>query len=158
MGDAPRSTRRPSSRDASAPDESVVDAGAAEDEGPRSGSNRRGADRLEVLWSVDCETEDTFLYAAIANISAMGIFVRTEEPLAIGTELSLRFAPPRCPESEPLVVRGRVQWVNPVRPGGDNPNPGMGIRFIELDLPTRERLVEAVRSIAYLREDVAVHS
>lgn len=153
MGDAPRSTRRPSSRDAITPDESVAD-----ESGPRSGSNRRSADRLEVLWSVDCETEDTFLYAAIANISAMGIFVRTEEPLAIGTELSLRFAPPRCAESEPLVVRGRVQWVNPVRPGGDNPNPGMGIRFIDLDLPTRERLVEAVRSIAYLREDVAVHS
>jgi type IV pilus assembly protein PilZ len=153
MAGVPRSTRR-----------SVGDAPAGEDDDPpRSGANRRSADRVDVTWSVDCETEDTFLYASIANISAMGIFVRTESPLAIGTELSLRFAPPRRPAlsagpaaGEPLVVRGRVQWVNPLRPGGDNPNPGMGIRFVDLDLPTRELLVEAVRAIAYLREDAAV--
>ena len=153
MGGAPRSTRRPASRD-----DGSVGPSAPDDDEPRSGSNRRSADRLDVLWSVDCETEDTFLYASIANISAMGIFVRTESPLPVGTELSLRFAPPRWSAGEPLVVRGRVQWVNPVRPGGDNPNPGMGIRFIDLDLPTRELLVEAVRSIAYLREDVAINA
>jgi len=153
MGGAPRSTRRPASRD-----DGPHGPSAPDDDEPRSGSNRRSADRLDVLWSVDCETEDTFLYASIANISAMGIFVRTESPLPVGTELSLRFAPPRWSAGEPLVVRGRVQWVNPVRPGGDNPNPGMGIRFIDLDLPTRELLVEAVRSIAYLREDVAINA
>lgn len=150
MAGVPRSTRRP-----------LLEAPAAE--AGADGSNRRSADRFDVTWSVDCETEDTFLYASIANISAMGIFVRTEAPLPIGTELSLRFAPPHRPRTgavagggEPLVLRGRVQWVNPVRPGGDNPNPGMGVRFVDLDLATRELLVEAVRSIAYLREDVAV--
>ena len=40
------------------------------------------------------ETEDTFLYACITNISAMGIFVRTDTPLPVGTRLTLRFAPP----------------------------------------------------------------
>src|SRR5580692_8120694 len=55
---------------------------------------RRSSERVEVLWSVDCETEDTFLYASITNISEMGIFVRTTEPLAIGTAVTLRFAPP----------------------------------------------------------------
>jgi type IV pilus assembly protein PilZ len=52
-----------------------------------------------------------------------------------------------------LVLRGSVQWVNRVRPTGDNPNPGMGIRFLDLAPDDRERLVEAVRAIAYLRED-----
>jgi type IV pilus assembly protein PilZ len=119
-----------------------------------SGSERRSADRVDVTWSVDCTTEDTFLYASIANISALGIFVRTEAPLALGTELTLRFSPeePAAAEGE-LVLRGTVAWINPVRPGGDNPNPGMGVRFIDIDLPTRERLVEAVRTIAYLRPD-----
>lgn len=144
MSGGPRSTRR--SRDASAAD----------------GDDRRSEGRVDVTWSVDCETEDTFLYASIANISAMGIFVRTESPLEPGTAVQLRFAPVTSAAGEPLVSRGplllkgTVQWVNPVRPGGDNPNPGMGIRFVDLDLPTRELIVEAVRSIAYLREDVAV--
>jgi type IV pilus assembly protein PilZ len=127
-----------------------------------SGANRRSAQRVDVMWSVDCSTEDTFLYASIANISAIGIFVRTESPLEPGTELTLRFSPRGTSEPQQvdgvdlagdLVLRGSVQWVNRVRPGGDNPNPGMGIRFLELAPAERERLVEAVRSIAYLREE-----
>lgn len=114
---------------------------------PDSG-NRRSADRFEVVWAVDCETADTFLYASISNISELGIFVRTIEPLSIGTKLLLRFAPPGCP---PFSLCGQVQWINPLRALGDNPNPGMGIRFIDLTQPMREQLVEAIRTIAYVR-------
>jgi type IV pilus assembly protein PilZ len=32
----------------------------------------------------------------------------------------------------------------------DNPNPGMGIRFIDLTLEARERLIDTVRTIAYV--------
>jgi len=125
-----------------ADDERVAESGARE---------RRSGERLDVLWSVDCETEDTFLYAAITNISEMGIFVRTTEPLAVGTSVTLRFAP--LHESEPFALDGIVQWVNAVRLLEDNPNPGMGIRFSRLTLPDRERIVEAIRTIAYLREE-----
>lgn len=115
-----------------------------------STDERRRSGRYDVTWPVDCEGEDTFLYAAIANISAMGIFVRTVEPLEIGSELTLRFAP-TAPPAEPFVLRGAVQWVN--RDVARSPNPGMGIRFIELSPDDRERIVEMVRTIAYLRED-----
>ncbi len=111
--------------------------------------NRRTSDRYEVTWAVDCETEDTFLYASIRNISAMGIFVRTVEPLEVGTRVTLRFAPPSTTESFLLV--GDVQWVN--RDVVSSPNPGMGIRFIDLSLDDRERIVDAIRTIAYLRDD-----
>ena len=117
---------------------------------PVSGTNRRSAERIDVTWSVDCETEDTFLYAAITNISELGIFVKTTEPLPAGTHLTLRFAPPN---SKPFVFEGKVQWVNYVRPLADNPNPGMGIRFINLTPDDRETLVEIIRTIAYLRDE-----
>lgn len=113
--------------------------------------DRRSTERVDVLWSVDCETEDTFLYAAITNISEMGIFVRTTEPLAVGTQVTLRFASPH--QSEPFILGGVVQWVNRVRPRESNPNPGMGIRFVTLTLADRERIVETIRTIAYLREE-----
>ena len=113
-------------------------------------TNRRRTDRYEVTWSVDCETEDTFLYAYITNISEMGIFVRTEKPLPVGTKLVLRFAPPRSTAS--FRLRGIVQWINPVRPLAENLNPGMGIRFEALTPADRERIVEAVRTIAYVRQ------
>ena len=115
----------------------------------RPGAERRTADRIDVVWSVDCETEDTFLYANITNISEVGIFVRTNEPLEVGTRVTLKFAPPGS--REPLVLTGQVQWVNPIRMLASNPNPGMGVRFIDLTQESRERLIEAVRTIAYVR-------
>lgn len=114
------------------------------------GKNRRTVERVEVVWSVDCTTEQTFLYASITNISALGIFVQTNEPLPVGTQMTLRFAPPGS--QEPFVVPGVVQWLNPVRPMAENLNPGMGIRFVGLSLEDRERLVEAIHTIAYVRD------
>jgi len=110
---------------------------------------RRSHDRFDVEWSVDCVAEDTFLYASIANISAMGIFVKTTDPLAIGTRLVLSFAPPGY---EPFKLEGEVAWINPLRSNGDNPNPGIGVRFVNLLPDDRERLVEVIRTIAYVRE------
>ena len=100
-------------------------------------------------WSVDCVADDTFLYASIANISEMGIFVRTTDPLVIGTRIVLAFAPPG---HDSFKLEGEVAWVNKVRETGDNPNPGMGVRFVGLTLEERERLVEVIRTIAYVRE------
>jgi type IV pilus assembly protein PilZ len=53
----------------------------------------------------------------------------------------------------PFEVRGCVTWINPVREHGENLNPGMGIRFEDLTPEARERVVELVRTIAYLNVD-----
>lgn len=112
--------------------------------------NRRRSERVPVCWEVDCETEDTFLYASIRNISALGIFVATREPLEVGTRLTLRFAPPEC--RTPFTLAGVVQWINPVKALSESRNPGMGIIFVDLTADDRERLVESIRTIAYVRE------
>jgi len=102
-----------------------------------------------VSWDVDCATEETFLYASIANISAMGIFIRTTKPLDVGTPVDLSFAPPK---EEPFRLRGVVAWINRVRENGDNPNPGMGVRFTDLSSEARERLVDVIHAITYVRD------
>jgi type IV pilus assembly protein PilZ len=112
-------------------------------------AERRTSDRYDVEWAVDCVASDTFLYASITNISEMGIFVRTTEPLKLNTKLRLTFAPPGA---ESFELEGCVAWVNRVRDDGDNPNPGMGIRFGNLQPDERERLVDVIRTIAYLRD------
>ncbi len=114
---------------------------------------KRSAQRVEVMWSVDCETEDTFLYASIMNISKMGIFVRTDEPLPVGSELTLRFTPRG--DEPTFTMQGRVQWVNRVHTFGENLNPGMGVKFVSLTPDQRERLVATIHTIAYLRNDPA---
>lgn len=120
-----------------------------EDEDARLAPSRRHFERYEVEWAVDCVASDTFLYASITNISEMGIFVRTVEPLREGTLLRLAFAPPG---GEGFTLDGCVAWVNRVRENGDNPNPGMGVRFVELRPEDRERIVSIVRTIAYIRD------
>jgi type IV pilus assembly protein PilZ len=124
--------------------ESLLD---APDPAPRR-DDRRSHDRYDVEWAVDCVAEDTFLYASIANISAMGIFVKTTEPVPVGTRLVMSFEPPGVP---PFKLEGEVAWINRVRPDGDNPNPGMGVRFVNLHADERERLVGVIRTIAYVR-------
>jgi type IV pilus assembly protein PilZ len=126
------------------------------DEQPEEGEllpdseNRRSHDRFVVEWSVDCRTEDTFLYASIRNISELGIFVYTRDPLSIGTRVTLRFAPEGVAAA--FLLEGVVQWINPVRLLSDNRNPGMGIRFVDLSPENRERIVEAIHTIAYVRD------
>ncbi|MBX3186868.1 MAG: TIGR02266 family protein [Labilithrix sp.] len=131
-------------------DERMAVPGAVQEkEAVEDPSDRRNFDRYDVEWAVDCVASDTFLYASITNISEMGIFVRTDEPLTINTKLRLSFAPPGA---TPFKLEGCVAWVNCVRDDGDNPNPGMGIRFVDLRPEERERLVEVIRTIAYLRD------
>jgi len=83
---------------------------------------RRSFDRFDVEWSVDCVADDTFLYASIANISAMGIFVKTTDPLPVGAGLVLSFAPPGY---KPFKLEGKVAWINRVRP---EPGNGRALR------------------------------
>jgi type IV pilus assembly protein PilZ len=115
------------------------------------GPDRRSYERIPVRWSVDFQSGDTFLYSYITNISAMGIFIYSESPLQVGSQLSLTFAPPN---SEAFELIGEVAWVNPYRTDGENLNPGMGVRFVELQPEMRERLVDLVRTIAYLPDSV----
>jgi type IV pilus assembly protein PilZ len=116
--------------------------------GSQGGIERRLHERFETSISVDYSSGDTFLFSYIQNISEMGIFIRSDEPLPIGTVLELRFAPDG---QEAIELAGEVTWVNPYRPFGDNLNPGMGVRFQYLSPEMRERIVALVRTVAYLR-------
>lgn len=121
------------------------------------GSNRRGEARHAVHLNVDCNSGDSFLYAYITDISSMGIFIRTDTPLPVGTMLELGFSPPASsgnhkddPQGRRLELSGEVMWNTT---GQDNAAPGMGVRFHHTSPKTRSRLLEIVRAIAYLDKD-----
>ena len=116
-----------------------------------SGAERREHQRFDTSIAVDYASGDTFLFAYLQNISEMGIFIRTDHPASIGTRLRLRFH--ADPDEEPLTLDGVVTWINPLRASGDNLNPGMGVRFMELSPDKREQVVSLVRTVAYLNDD-----
>lgn len=114
-----------------------------------SGRDRRRFERVLVDVEVDYGHDDTFLFAYITDISAMGIFIRTNNPEPAGTRMNLRFTPPGL--DEPLELEGLVIWVNPYRPGDrDNLNPGMGVQFVDLEDWQLARLTDFVKTFAYL--------
>lgn len=115
-----------------------------------SGAERRAWQRIVVDLEVDYGDQDNYLFAYIRDISATGIFVRTNNPEPRGTLLNLRFTPPDG-GPEPLELEGEVMWINAYRPGDpDNLHPGMGIRFVDLTSESRQRLVEFIKTFAYL--------
>lgn len=118
----------------------------------QTAQERRSAQRILLDLEVDYECEDTYLFAYIADMSALGIFIRTNNPEKPGTNLNLRFTLPG--DEAPLSIEGEVIWVNPYRPGHlDNINPGMGVRFIDLDENIQKRLIKLIKTIAYLDEN-----
>ncbi|MBN1652222.1 MAG: PilZ domain-containing protein [Deltaproteobacteria bacterium] len=121
------------------------DANASEDY-----EERREHERYETSYAVDYASGDTFLFSYLTNISEMGIFIRSENPLEVGSILRLRF---HIENQEPLIIEGEVIWVNPFHESGENLNPGMGVRFRHLTAELREQVVELVRTIAYLGDN-----
>jgi type IV pilus assembly protein PilZ len=127
--------------------------------GPSGVDNRKGADRrvherVLVDIEVDYKADDTFLFAYITDISAMGIFVQTNNPEPVGTRLNLCFRTPKALGGQPMELEGEVIWVNPHRPGSsDGRNPGMGIRFADLAPHQRDEVLRMVRTFAYLNDD-----
>lgn len=114
--------------------------------------DRRQWQRVLVDLEVDYGNQENYLFAYIRDISATGIFVRTNSPEPPGTRLNLRFTPHGA--VDPLELEGEVIWINPYRPGQpDNLHPGMGIRFIGLSDDERRRLSELIKTFAYLSDD-----
>jgi type IV pilus assembly protein PilZ len=117
----------------------------------RRAGNRRIDARVPVELEVDYRASDTFLFAYITDISAMGIFVRTETPEPRGTRLNLRF---RVNGGDLMELEGEVIWINPLRPDdSEGRNPGMGIQFRNLSAAQREEMLRLVRTFAYLNDE-----
>jgi type IV pilus assembly protein PilZ len=117
----------------------------------RGPANRRTDARVPVELEVDYRASDTFLFAYITDISAMGIFVRTDTPEPRGTRLNLRF---RVAGGELMEIEGEVIWINPPRPDdAEGRNPGMGVQFRDLSAAQREEMLRLVRTFAYLNDD-----
>ena len=86
-------------------------------------SDRRSAQRAAIELSVEYKRLNTFFADYTRNISKGGTFIRTDRPLAIGTEfvfaLSIRGL------AEPLRLRGRVKWIVMPSEATEASPPGM---------------------------------
>src|SRR4029077_153393 len=85
---------------------------------------------------------DQFIARYAVDVSRGGIFIRTREPLAVGTRLKLEF---QLQDAAPLLAgEGTVVWIREHDPARENVTPGMGVRFDKLtpeSQPTLEKIL-----------------
>jgi uncharacterized protein (TIGR02266 family) len=85
---------------------------------------------------------DQFIERYAVDVSRGGIFIRTREPLAVGTRLKLEF---QLQDATPLLAgEGTVVWIREPDPMRGNATPGMGVRFDKLtpeSQPTLEKIL-----------------
>jgi len=103
---------------------------------------RRRAARTPVVVRVEYASVDAMFSEFTQNINEGGLFIETEEPLAIDEPVELVFRLPGSPE--PIKVAGRVAWVT----GCEGPDaPGMGVEFACLDARARAQIDQLVQRL-----------
>jgi uncharacterized protein (TIGR02266 family) len=98
---------------------------------PSDSPERRKTNRVTINKQFD--SFDQFVKEYVANVSGEGAFIKTEQPLPVGTELALKFSVV-LDQIETIEGTGVVVRVE------DSPR-GVGVVFKELDAYSRE-LVE----------------
>ena len=96
--------------------------------------------RVEIRRTINHEfsSVDEFIDEYVMNISRSGVFVRSEDPLPIGTKVNLKFT---VIMEELETIEGIGQVVRQVR--GPGTSTGMGVVFTEMSQISRE-LIERI--------------
>ncbi len=104
------------------------------------GEERRRHPRKEIDIEIVYSSLDAFFCDYASNISRGGVFIKTENPLHVGSKINLRFS---LPGSDRIIeTKGRVVHTFSGKSRKKEPH-GMGIHFEELGDDDRE-LIESL--------------
>ena len=92
-----------------------------------------GARQKRVDINLEFDSIESFIREYVSNLSKSGAFIRSKEPLPLGTRVKLRFT---VMLDDPEILEGIGQVVR----HGERPR-GMGVVFVELGAPSR-KLIE----------------
>lgn len=83
---------------------------------------------------------EQFISEYVVNLSRSGVFIKSDDPLPVGTQVNLRFS---VVFEDLEIIEGLGEVVRVVAPGTPDATPGMGVVFVELTQVSRE-LVERI--------------
>lgn len=107
--------------------------------------DRRSHPRLPIALKVEYKRLNSFFADYTKNISRGGTFIRTKNPLAIGTEFVFQLGVPNL--DAPLALRGKVQWIVREDEATPEQEPGMGIGFVYESEADRDRIANTVEKL-----------
>ncbi|MGD8369207.1 MAG: cyclic nucleotide-binding domain-containing protein [Desulfobacterales bacterium] len=104
--------------------------------------SRRRQQRAPLSFSLAFRDHKSLVKATTADISGLGVFIKTEKPLEEGSHFNLKLLLPGY--TEPLRLGCEVVWRRN-RTGDPEAAPlGMGVKFIQMTAEDRRRLEEAI--------------
>ena len=104
--------------------------------------SRRRKPRTPLSFSLAFRDRKSLVKATSADISGLGVFIKTEKPLEEGAHFSLKLLLPGY--TEPLRLGCEVVWRR-TRTGDPEAAPlGMGVKFIQISSEDRRRLEDAL--------------
>ncbi len=107
---------------------------------------RRQHPRYPVNLTVDFTTREAFVGNHVSNLSRGGLFIATDSPLPVHSELDLELTLPQ--RDERIRARGRVIWNYDIRRGTSRVVPGMGIKFLDMSTADNRRLTDYLATLA----------
>jgi type IV pilus assembly protein PilZ len=123
-------------------------------------SERRRESRAPITLRVDYKRLNSFFADYTKNISKGGTFIRTTQPLAVGTEFVFVLSVPEPTldnASVRLEMTGKVKWVVTSAEATKEKPAGMGIQFLFKAQAERDRVAHFVSELmrASLGPDLA---
>src|SRR6476619_7324241 len=98
---------------------------------------------------------DQFIERYSVDVSRGGIFIRTKEPLPVGTQLRFEF---QLQDASSLIAGdGTVVWIREHDPARQGVAPGMGVRFDKL-APDSQRVLDRILNEKQKRGDAQLES
>ncbi|MBX3232706.1 MAG: TIGR02266 family protein [Labilithrix sp.] len=115
----------------------------------------REDDRAAVTLKVDYKRLNTFFADYTKNISKGGTFIRTAQPLELGTEFRFELTVPSADTTEDgapsgeirLQLTGVVKWIVSEAEATVTKPAGMGIQFVFADAAEREKVQTIVTDL-----------
>jgi len=109
------------------------------------GIERRGSPRADLVVRVNYQTVDSLFSEFARNINDGGIFVETDTPQPVGTNVELEFKLPGA--DRPIEVFGNVVRSISTDQVESDGVPGMGIEFENLGADLREQINEIIQKL-----------
>jgi type IV pilus assembly protein PilZ len=109
------------------------------------GIERRGSPRADLVVRVNYQTVDSLFSEFARNINDGGIFVETDTPQPVGTNVELEFKLPGA--DRPIEVVGNVVRSISTDQVESDGVPGMGIEFENLGADLREQINEIIQKL-----------
>jgi uncharacterized protein (TIGR02266 family) len=105
-------------------------------------AERRRSNRAEMVVRIDYATVDELFSEFTRDINEGGLFIETEKPKPVGTEVTMQFNLPGTDQR--FTTIGRIVRISQ---GAEGALPGVGIEFDELTSDDRTKIDSLIRAL-----------